>query len=415
MDNNIKRKKKKKKFFLLVFFLILLCFIVGIGGYSYFYLKNFSNNSKKNNIQLAEAKKDEPVNILVTGVDIGSQLTDSIILMHYNPKNKAINLISIPRDTLVTVNGKKRKINEANGIGNASGSGNGVKYLTSAVEDLLNISINYYGKINYSGFIEIIDAIGGVDMEITRTMKYDDASQNLHINFKKGETVHLDGQKAMEFFRWRKNNEFDPKNNGDLTRIENQHLFMEKVIAKIKSPSIITKLPGIMQAIPKNAETNMTPSELLSYGWLFANTDSANIKTSIIQGQADYIGGVSYYIYDETKNSEVNKILQDSSGGNLNKKVILDKSGLKVQVLNGTLKTGLAARYSTMITGKGYENIETGNGEKLVESKIITYGVDSKYNSIIKSDSGIDNIERVVKKQGNFDIIIMLGDDYKEK
>ena len=424
LDNIKSRKKKRKKLYIKVFFLLLLIFILGVGVYMYFYLQNFSVNSKKNNINLVEAKKDEPVNILVMGVDVGTlgdsskenaQRTDTIILLNYNPKNKAINIVSIPRDTLIYMNGKKRKMNEAHAFGVISGPGNGVRYLTNEVENLLDININYYGKVNYNGFIELINAIGGIDMKINNTMKYDDDSQNLHIDFKKGETVHLNGQKAMEFFRWRKNNEFDPKNNGDIGRIENQQLFIGKVLEKIKNPIIITKSIGIMQVISKYAETNMTPSDIISYGFIFANTDSANIKTSMIQGTPEYIDKISYFVYDQKKNLELYKILHPAGiVTSPEKNVTLDKGGLNLQVLNCTPRTGLAANYSTVIGKKGYKKVETGNGGKLLKSKIVTYGVDSKYDSIIKSEFGINNIERVSKK-GNFDITIMLGEDYKAK
>jgi len=193
-------------------------------------------------------------------------------------------------------------------------------------------------------------------------------------------------------------------------------LFIGKVLEKIKSPSIITKLTGIMQVIPKYAETNMTPSEILSYGFIFANTASANIKTSMLQGVPKYIDGISYFIYDEKKNLELSKILHpDGSITNIIKYGELDKNGLNLQVLNGTLKARLAANYSTEIGKRGYMKIETGNGEKLLKSKIITYGVDSRYDSIIKSEFGINNIERVSEKKGNFDITIMLGEDYEAK
>ena len=423
--DNIKKRKKKKKIYIRLLFLLLLFFILGAGVYTYFYLQKFSAISKKNNINFVEAKKDESVNILVMGVDVGTlgdsskdnaQRTDTIISLNYSPVNKAINIISIPRDTLIYMDGKKRKMAEVHAFGIVSGPGNGVKYLTNEVEELLDINVNYYGKVNYNGFIELINAIGGVDMKINNTMKYDDGSQNLHIDFKKGEIVHLDGQKAMEFFRWRKNNVFDPKNNGDIGRIENQQLFIGKVIEKIKSPSIITKLAGIMQVIPKYTETNMTPSDILSYGFIFANIDSANIKTSMLQGVSEYIDKISYFVYDEKKNIELYKILHATVGiTNLEKNGTLDKSNLKLQVLNCTPATGLAANYSTAIDEKEYKKVEIGNGKKLLKSKIVTYGVDSKYDSIIKSEFEINNIERVPEKEGNFDIIIMLGEDYKAK
>jgi LCP family protein required for cell wall assembly len=425
MDNVKLKKNKKKKLYIRVFFLLFLFFIISIGFYFNSYLKEISANSNKNNIDLAETKKGNPVNILVMGVDVGtlgdlskdnSQRTDTIILLNYDPNTKAINIISIPRDTLIYMNGKKRKINEAHAFGVVSGPGNGVRYLTSEVEELLDINVNYYGKVNYSGFIEIINAIGGVDMKINNTMKYDDASQNLHIDFKNGETVHLNGQKAMEFFRWRKNNEIDPKNNGDIGRIKNQQLFIGKVVEKIKSPSIITKLPEIMHVIPKYAETNMTPYEILKYGFIFKNTKSSNITTSMLQGTSKYIDKISYFVYEEKKNLELNKILHPVGiVANSEKNVTLDKSNLNVQVLNCTPQTGLAANYSTAIGRNEYAKVETGNGVHLLKSKIITYEVDSNYDSIIKSEFGIDNIEKVSAKKGNFDIIIMLGEDYRVK
>lgn len=425
MDNIKKRKKKVKKIYIRVFFLLVVFFILGAGVYTYFYLQNFSATSKKNNINLVEVKKDEPVNILVMGVDVGTlgdsskdnaQRTDTIILLNYNPKSKAINIISIPRDTLIYMNGKRRKMNEAHAFGVLSGPGNGVRYLTDEVENLLSINVNYYGKVNYNGFIELINAIGGIDMKINNTMKYDDESQDLHIDFIKGENVHLDGQKAMKFFRWRKNNEFDPKNNGDIGRIKNQQLFIGKVLEKIKSPSIITKLNGIMQVIPRYTETNMTPSDILYYGFIFANTDKANIKTSMLQGAAEYINKISYFVYDENKNSELYETLHPA-GSVTSPEIngILEKSSLNLQVLNCTPRTGIAANYSTAIGKKGYNKVETGNGEKLQKSKVVTYGVDSKYDSIIESEFGINKIERVSEKKGNFDITIMLGEDYKSK
>ena len=137
--DNVKRSKKKKKLYIRVFFLLFLFCILGAGVYTYFYLQDFSAISNKNNINLVEVKKDEPVNILVMGVDVGtlgdlskdnSQRTDTIILLNYDPKKEAINIISIPRDTLIKMNGKNRKINEAHAFGVVSGPGNGVRYLT---------------------------------------------------------------------------------------------------------------------------------------------------------------------------------------------------------------------------------------------------------------------------------------------
>ena len=185
-----KRKKKKKnkfKTYMMLFLLLIVCFCIGMGGYAYSFLNSLSNKPNSSGIDPVVAEKNEPVNVLVMGVDIGTPgadeknnrtRTDTILLMNYNPKSGEINLISIPRDTFITLNGKNEKINAAHAYG-------GVPYLIDAVEKLLDIKVNYYGKVDYNGFRKIVDAVGGVDMEITRRMDYDDTAQNLHIHFKK--------------------------------------------------------------------------------------------------------------------------------------------------------------------------------------------------------------------------------------
>ena len=166
---------------------------------------------------------NKPVNILLLGMDIGDpnqednkdiKRTDTIMVVNYNPETDKITTVSVPRDTLIQNNGNSVKINSAFAIG-------GYSRIKTEVEGLLNVNINYIVKVDYDAFVDIIDAIGGVKMKIERNMIYDDEGQNLHINFKAGETVKLDGQKAQEFFRWRKNNDGSGFANGDLDRIQN--------------------------------------------------------------------------------------------------------------------------------------------------------------------------------------------------
>jgi len=412
------RKKKKFKTYLMLFLALLICVCIGVSSSFYSFLSRLSEPAKKSDIKPKVAEKNEPVNILVMGVDIGTpgatnkndpKRTDTIILMNYNPQTREINLVSIPRDTFIILNKKSEKINAAHAYG-------GVPCLIDAVEKLLDIKVNYYGKIDYNGFRQVIDAIGGINMEITRRMDYDDNLQNLHIHFKKGETVHLDGKKAEEFFRWRKNNDNTGLVDGDIGRIENQHLFIGKVVEKFRSASILPKIPSIMKVIPNYVETNMEPNDILNYGWAFTKVDKEKIKTLTLQGEAKYMHDVSYFVYDENKNKDILSILHSSEEASANKSSIknvqLDKSNISLQVLNCTGKAGLASHYSKEILKDGYENVQTGNGKRISKSKIIVCGLDNKYDELIKSELDIKNLERMMKKEGNFDIIVMLGDDY---
>jgi polyisoprenyl-teichoic acid--peptidoglycan teichoic acid transferase len=302
------KKIHRARNFIIVFISLFIC--VGLAGavYVYSYLDGFNNTKlSKNKIQSITAKKDEQINILAMGVDVGTvgstdkndpKRTDTILLINLNPKLQETNVISVPRDTLIQMNNINKKINEAHAVG-------GPAYLIDSVEKLLEVKINYYAKLDYEGFRKIIDCVGPVELKINNTMNYDDASQNLHIHFNKGDVVKLDGKKAEEFFRWRENNDGTGLANGDLGRIDNQHIFINKVVEKFKSPTILTKIPSILSAIPNYMETNMRADEIIKYGFMLSKMDKSNIKLFTVKGDPKYINGISYVIYDENKNKDI--------------------------------------------------------------------------------------------------------------
>lgn len=419
MGNDIKKKKKtskRKKSRSLKIIIILFSFIILLGILGYFYLLGFTNNSKlgEGKINTKKAEAGEPVNILVMGVDIGDpgskeasdpKRTDTMLVVNYNPKTKNINMVSVPRDTRVTMNGKKIKINSAHAI-------NGVNGSIAAVENLLGIEINNYAKIDYEGFRKVIDAIGGVEMDITRDMNYDDPSQNLHIHFQKGTIVHLDGKKAEEFFRWRKNNNGTGFADGDLGRIENQHKFISKVVEKVKSPSIIPKIPNILSTIPDYVETDMSPEEIIKYGYAVTKGDKSSINMITLQGEAKYIGNVSYFIYDREKNRDIVYTLKAGGTSQKDNNTEIDKSEIKIKVLNGTKVNGLAADCERKLKEMGYSNIVTGNGERRDFTKVRLKKDSSISTGEIENYLNIPNIEKNIQSDENFDIIILLGKDF---
>jgi LCP family protein required for cell wall assembly len=361
-----------------------------------------------------EASSNEPVNILLLGTDIGNvnqvnnqadKRTDTIMLLNYNPQNKSLHIVSIPRDTLINVNGENVKINSAYEIG-------GYSKIKSEVENLLNVNINYMVKIDYTAFDEIIDAIGGVDMKIDRNMIYDDPVQNLHINFKAGETVHLDGKKAEEFFRWRKNNDGSGLANGDLDRIKNQHEFISKVIDKCTSPLILFRAPKILSALGDNVETNMSSFDILSYGMKFMGLKQENVTMSTIAGTEKTIDGQSFVIFDKNANKDILSSLASSSASR-NLASDASKSDIRIKILNATKINGLAAKVMKRLNNDGYTKIDTGNTELSDNSSILSN--DSDKLNIIKQDLNIKNTEKKENKAeyDDYDVIIILGKDYE--
>ena len=358
---------------------------------------------------------NQPVNILLLGMDIGDpnqvenqaiKRTDTIMVVNYNPSTDKITAVSVPRDTLIQNNGSNIKINAAYSIG-------GYSKIKSEVENLLDININYIVKIDYNAFVDIIDAIGGVKMEIERDMIYDDEGQNLHINFKAGETVKLDGQKAQEFFRWRKNNDGSGFENGDIDRIQNQHKFISKVIDKCKSPLIIFRVPKIMSAIGNNVETNMSSFAIIKYAFKFMTVSKDNISMLTAVGTPKMINGQSFLVFDKNSNKDIISQLS-SSGSSIESESGVSRDNIKIKILNGTKINGLAAELKTTMNNLGYTKVDTGNTEVYDNSKILTNN-----KSMLKTIQSDLDIKKNGKKDDkeeykDYDVIIILGKDYKK-
>ncbi|NFG57408.1 LytR family transcriptional regulator [Clostridium botulinum] len=405
---NVKGQRLLEEGMLLILALLITFTIVVIGS-SVLFLGKINKNDM---IEPTKVSTNKPVNILLLGTDIGDpsqpnnnaiKRTDTIMVLNYNPKEKKLQVVSIPRDTLIDVNGKNLKINSAYAIG-------GEKRVKSEVEKLLNISINYIAKIDYNAFREFIDAIGGIKMQIERNMIYDDEGQNLHINFKKGEVVKLDGKKAEEFFRWRKNNDGSGFANGDLDRIENQQKFISKVVDKCTSPMIIFKIPSIIKALGDNIDTNMPPLKVISYGLKFSRINSEKIDMKIAQGTPKDISGESFLVFDKNLNKDIITSLSSTGKGTED----ISKSDITIKIFNGTKITGLAATLRDELTKIGYTRVDVGNIQERKDSLILTNN--ENIASKVESSVGISKIEKKPDKPEykDYDIVIILGKDFKK-
>ena len=408
-QNKKKRKFKMplKKKMLIGVCGILALFIIFIASTAIGFFSKIKNNCS---IEAITPNKNDVVNILVLGLDIGDvdnqgnesiKRTDTMLLISYNPSNKNTTIVSIPRDTLINENGSRYKINAAYPMG-------GDSKVVSVVEELLPVNINYLVKIDYEAFRGIIDAIGGVEMDIEQDMFYDDDGQNLHINFKKGTTVLLDGEKAEEFFRWRKNNDGTGLATGDLGRIENQHKFINKVIDKLKSPTTIFKANKILNCIAENIDTNMSGSAMIKYGLKIMSSET---KITTLQGEPEMIGGLSYVVVDENKNLELYEALK---GGEPIEQSV-EKPSIKILVENGTNRTGLAGRAKGILEKDGFSSVEVGNGD--LRKKSIIMAKDKSYFQLIKETLGDMKTTTEIpddEKYKGYDVIIILGDNYNK-
>lgn len=201
----------------------------------------------------------EPVNILVLGKD-SSKSTDAIILINYEPRSAQLNLLSIPRDTGVNLNGVQTKLNGVYREG-------GPDVMMNTVGELLKVNIKYYICFNTETVEKFIDILHGVDFEIASDMNYDDPIQNIHINLKKGQN-HLSGDQVVQFLLYRKPNDPSLLKNGpydgsDLQRIEAQQNMLRELIKQKTNVNYISIINKLGDAAIGNSETNITIDDCL--------------------------------------------------------------------------------------------------------------------------------------------------------
>ncbi len=404
-----KKKIKRKRNFKPLILLLLILAVIGLAIYL-FCSKVFSRMASSD-IPAKEVYMYDPVNVLVLGVDAGNledatgnspKRSDTIMLIRYIPQTREVYMLSIPRDTRIYANGKYMKINAVNAIG-------GPKLAISTIEDMLNVDINYFVSIDYEGFRECIDAIGGVDVTIEHDMDYD--AQDISIHFKAGENVHLDGELAEKYVRWRKNNDGTGYAMGDLGRIQTQQGFLLTIADKLKSPSTILKLPNIVNTASKYVETNLSPWKMVKYFFKVKGIAKEDIHNETLAGTPEYIGGISYYLWDKEDSKEYLSNFRGNKNIKDEEKVEVDRSKVNVTILNSTSVNGLAKSYKDKLKALGYNVVKVDNySGELSVTQINTDGTKG-YGQTVLDDLGFGAVTENGKIENGSNVVIILGRD----
>ena len=242
--------------------------------------------------------------ILLSGIDNDAGGSDTNILMRFDAVNKAIDLVSLPRDTLMS---SGHKLNYAYARG-------GTDQLRAEIEELLGIPVDFFVSVDLKGFIQLVDQIGGVDFDVPINMDYDDPYQDLHIHFQKG-MQHLDGQQAMEVVRFRHNNDGTGYGTEDIGRIGTQQAFLKAVAQKLMK---LKNIPAMAEVFLKYVKTDLTLGNLV---WLgnealsMGGTDAVSFHTLPGDGTGWYKGASVYELDQEAvlelTNSALNPYADD--------------------------------------------------------------------------------------------------------
>lgn len=227
-----------------------------------------SNNGEDGENDVLDIIRNENShNILFVGKDRVGSNTDVILLINFNADSQTISVLQIPRDTYMdsehNVSDRSKRVNAIYAYGSIDTGSveGGLEALEKAVEDCFAVTIDSYFMVNLSGFRKIVDAIGGVWVDVPFDMYYEDPEQDLYIDLKKGPTL-LDGNKAEQFVRFR--NDYA---EGDLGRVQAQKIFLTALVNKLLSPEwyTIDKLTNVANYVLDCSTTNMKASDIAGY------------------------------------------------------------------------------------------------------------------------------------------------------
>lgn len=341
--------------------------------------------------------EENKVNILAVGYDSnlnGPSRADTIILISLDIDTDEAGLIFLPRDTYI--NSSKRNFTKLN----SSHAYGGIKLTRETIEEMLKVDIDYYIETDFKGFEKIIDRLGGVKLTVSEPLNYVDKAGGLYINIAAGQQ-NLNGKKALQYVRYR-------DDRGDIGRIERQQKFVDAVLAKVLSPSIITKIPGIIKEVNNSINSNIPIQDITPFINTAKEINLNQIETKMLPGEPKYINGISYWVPDT---NEVN-IMVDNLVRN---KAYINNKNYELTVLNGVGKAGVASNTADLLKKYGFKINYIGNADHYnYQNSIVEYydQSDKKTASQIAELLGaqseyIDNFEKSTDK--NIKVIIGAG------
>ena len=249
-------------------------------------------------------RREGVYNIFLAATDVEGFRTDTMMVLSYDTVEQHVGVVSIPRDTLVA--------RESGNPHLVYGPG-GLEQRIEDVSDMFGIVIDGYVKVDINGFIELVNYLGGVDVDIPLDMNYDDPYQNLHIHYTKG-THHLDGQGAMEVARYRHDNSDSPNYNAnqwytDIQRNAMQQQILVNLAKKVLAWDNLTKINGFVEIFNQYVETDLTLSNMLFFAQKAVDLDTATgVETATLEGNGFGLYNGYKYCYELDEQSTLDTV-----------------------------------------------------------------------------------------------------------
>ncbi|WP_405196656.1 LCP family protein [Zarconia navalis] len=384
-----------------------------------------SDDLARMNMKLPELTR--PVNILVLGtkvitsdVDLPATesgyeplvnsldgLSDSMLLVRFDPKDGKLSLLSIPRDTYSWIEGVgETKINEANRVGGPALSARSVNELLGGV------GIDRYVRINIQGIEKLVDALGGITVYIPKDMKYTDNTQHLYIDLKKGEQ-HLNGEEALQFLRFR----YDTW--GDIGRIQRQQMLMRATIEQALNPNTLVRMPQILSVIQDHIDTNLSVEELVALVGFASDMTRENTQMLMLPGEFNNPTSPNHPSYWLPNYSQIDEMMAAhfDRGYQSERALAIDPAYLRIAIQDSTDRLRAVDAFVEKLGDGGYGNIyeDRSSIPPLEETRIIAQSGDVKSAERLRRLLGFGEVRIDSTGAIESDITIQIGRDWLER
>ena len=355
-ERNKKKKEKESGGCLWKILLVVLILLLAFGGGYIYYLfhsgKKAAENAYVENSRTKSELRDESVqpltdniSIMIVGIDDsekrsqgeGNSRSDALLVATLNNKDKSIKLVSIPRDSYVYIPtvGYKDKITHAHAYG-------GIDATRETVEGLLNVPIDYYFRVNFDAFIEIVDALGGVTVDVPYEINELDENDKRTVHLMPG-TQEVNGREALALARTR-------HQDSDVERGKRQQMILEAIASKATSVTSFTKYDKVLAAVGNNMQTDMTFDEMKSL-FAYLQNGMPDIDSLSLKGSDDMSSGIYYYLLQDDSLLETRQTLQKHLGLTIDTKLNLSEDEEVIEEPTTEQNTGFQSNYNSSGSG----------------------------------------------------------------
>ncbi|MGF1517706.1 MAG: LCP family protein [Nodosilinea sp.] len=360
-----------------------------------------------------------PVNILVMGIDevpeampnsseVFAGRTDTLLLVRVDAEAGTLNVMSIPRDTRVQIPGSGMdKVNQANVLGGPELVAQTIAY------NLGNIQVDRYVRINNTAFREMVDLVGGIEVDVPKRMEYTDQTQGLYIDLYPGWQT-LNGDQAEQFARFR-------QDSGDIGRVQRQQMLLKALRERLTNPLVIPKLPQAIRVIQRYVDTNLTLEEMLAIANFGLEIESDQLQMVMLPGRFstpdEFIA--SYWLPNWEASAAVmqNFFKADELGlyaDHSQRRYVTD---LSIAVQNASDTPDQAAAVARYLRENGFENVYTISdwSTPMARTEVVAQRGDVESARLVESLLGVGRAISESTGDLGSDLTIRVGQDWGDR